>query len=422
MSAIMMPDQTSLVDLHQQLPEKPGKNFCIAPFQSIRQNPYGKNSPCAFGAGEWQHGNLSPVERWNSVELNQLRQEFINGQRPTACHRCWSEEDAGKTSLRQRQYQYFPNDYEDFIRSGQWMAGPRTAVFKSSNVCNLACRSCGGWDTNTYAPEGHTYASLYNTQESVNGVRKLHNRFIPLLPPKHMDFMQYKDIAHNLEKIDFFGGEPFLNITQLDLLEYLVNQGLSQKITLFYSTNCTNYPTDRLKRAWNHFRRVEISMSIDGTGKKFEYLRWPAKWEKTQQVMNHLLNLKNSLDCEVYTMSGLTLSVLNMFDADDTYEWLQKNIGSVYVNMVNSPDYLSAHIVPDHVKSVARQVVKHPDLLGYMDIKPHDPVYWKQVIIWTKRQDLYRNQKFESVFPDFFEIIKTDWNSVIDLSEKNFNL
>jgi len=405
-----------LKNLTEQLPDTPTEYFCIAPFQSIRQNAYGRNSPCAFGAGEWHHGDLTPLGRWESKELNQLRQEFIDGNKPSACHRCWDEEAAGKVSLRQRQLEYFPNDYTEFIKTGKWESGPKTAVFKSSNVCNLACRSCGGWDTNTYTKEGNHYAKLYNTQ--IDG--KVGNRFIPLLPPKHMDFMQYKDIAGNLEKIDFFGGEPFLNITQLDLLEYLVEQGLSKNITLFYSTNCTNHPTERLKRAWNKFKRIEISVSIDGTNEQFEYMRWPGKWDEATQVLDHILGLKSELDCDVYVMAGLTYSLLNVWYADEIYSWLQSRIGNVYVNMVNSPAYLSLHIAPDHVKSAIRQKVKHPEVIGYIDIKPHDPLAWKQFIIWTKRQDLYRDQSLQQVTPEFFELIKDEWNSTTDLSENNF--
>jgi len=407
---------TILKDLTGQLPDKPLKHFCIAPFQSTRQNAYGRNSPCAFGAGEWHHGNLTPEQRWNSSELNQLRQEFINGDKPAACYRCWDEESAGKVSLRQRQYEYFPTDYNEFIKSGKWESGPKTAVFKSSNICNLACRSCGGWDTNTYTKEGQHYAKLYDTKEK----GKSGNRFIPLLPPKHMDFMQYKDIADNLEKIDFFGGEPFLNITQLDLLEYLIEKGLSKKITLFYSTNCTNHPTDRLKQAWNNFKRVEISLSIDGTGDQFEYMRWPGKWHEAEQVLDHILKLDTILDCEVFVMAGLTCSLLNMWYIDDIFDWLQSRIGNVYVNMVNSPTYLALHIAPDHVKSAIRQKVKHPEILGYIDIGTHNPKIWKQFIIWTKRQDLYRSQSLQQVTPEFFNLIKTDWDLITDLSEDNF--
>ena len=103
-----------LHNLHHQIPTIAPKNFCISPFQSIRQNAFGRNSPCAFGAGEWHHGHLTPEERWQSDELNILRQQFINNEKPEACKRCWDEEAAGKQSLRQRQYQYFPNDYNEF--------------------------------------------------------------------------------------------------------------------------------------------------------------------------------------------------------------------------------------------------------------------------------------------------------------------
>lgn len=411
--------KNQLKKLHDQIPEVPPKHFCIAPFQSIRQNPYGRNSPCAFGAGEWDHSELTPLERWNSPELNQLRQEFINGDKPSACHRCWAEEDGNKESLRMRQYQYFPNDYNEFIKTGLWMNGPKTAVFKTSNVCNLACRSCGGWDSNTFAKEGQYYAEQYQTLSQINP-EKIHNRFIPRFPAKHMDFMKYTEIADNLEKIDFFGGEPLLNITQLDLLEYLAERGLSKKITLFYSTNCTNSPTDRLKRAWDKFKRVEISMSVDGIGEQFEYLRWPGEWNTALETIEEIKNLKNYLNCEIYTMAGYTISTMNAYYADATTLWLTKNIGDIYINMVETPEYLSLHSIPEHVKSSIRSHVKHPEVLGYLDIRLHDPNKWRQFIIWMKRQDLYRKQDFAKTFPEFFSIIEQDWNSITDLSEKNF--
>ena len=409
-----------IVELHGMLPDHPGEHFCIAPFQSTRQNAYGRTSPCAFGAGEWRYHDLSPAERWNAAELNQLRLDFIQGRKPTECFRCWDEEKAGKKSLRQRQLEYYPNDYRDFIKSGMWLSGPKTTVFKTSNVCNLACRSCGGWDTNTYTQEGHYYADTYSTKVVVDGEETVGNRFIPLLPPKHMDFMRFIDISQNLEKIDFFGGEPFLNITQLDLLEYLADRGLSKNITLFYSTNCTNQPTDRLKRAWDKFRRIEISVSIDGIADQFEYLRWPGKWQEFLAVLDHIKRLPDQLDCEVYRMAGLTVSLLNAWDVGPTEQWIRREIGDIYINMVNSPRYLNLHVAPDHVKSKYRQRVTNSEVLGYLDIEPFDPLSWKQFIIWTKRQDLYRNQDFSKTFPDFYSAIQKDWDSITDLSESNF--
>jgi MoaA/NifB/PqqE/SkfB family radical SAM enzyme len=419
--AVDTEQMSKIIELHQLIPETPPANFCIAPFQSIRQNPYGRNSPCAFGAGEWHHGDLTPEQRWDSVELNQLRAEFINGDRPSACHRCWAEEDSGKKSLRQRQIEYFPNDYEDFIRSGKWQQGPKTAVFKSSNVCNLACRSCGGWDTNSYTPEGLYYLEKYKTEERSNGKIEQWNKFIPKLPPKHMDFSQYYSIAHNLEKIDFFGGDPFLNTTQLDLLEYLVQQGLSKNITLYYSTNCTNHPTERLKRAWNNFKRIEIAMSIDGLEQEFEYLRWPGKWDEMNLVADHILGLKGTMDCEIYTMGSLTVSVLNAGSIDRLTAWVEDKIGPYYINMVNSPAWLAVHIAPESVKTALIAQTNNTELLGYLTLQEHNPMLWKQFVIWTKRQDLYREQKFADAFPEYFKLIQPYWDPITDLSEDNFH-
>lgn len=403
-----------------QLPDTPTEHFCIAPFQSIRQNPQGRNSPCAFGAGEWHHHDLTPEQRWHSQDVNALRLKFINGERPTECHRCWAEEDAGKQSLRQRQLEYFPNDYQNFIKSGQWQHGPKTAVFKTSNVCNLACRSCGAWDSNSFKDEGLHYNEAYDTKANhpVTGELVPWNRFVPIFKAEHINFMDYVNISDNFEKIDFFGGEPLLNTSQLDFLEHLTEKGVSKNITLFYSTNGTNKPTERLKRAWSKFKRVEISISIDGLENEFEYLRYPGKWSTLLEVVNDFKQFQQSSDNDIYLMSGLTVSTMNALTVDHTYTWLQETIGDVYINMVESPDYLNISKIPDYVKDFIRSTVTNKEVLGYLDVNQFNPKTWEEFIIWMKRQDQYRKQRFDKVFVDMYNIIKNDWNQITNLMEK----
>lgn len=400
-----------------QLPDTPTEHFCIAPFQSIRQNPQGRNSPCAFGAGEWHHHELNPEQRWNSQDVNDLRLKFINGERPTECHRCWAEEDAGKQSLRQRQLEYFPNDYKEFIKSGQWQHGPKTAVFKTSNICNLACRSCGAWDSNSFKDEGLHYNKEYNTKinHPDSGELVAWNRFVPIHPAKHINFMDYVTVSDNLEKIDFFGGEPLLNTSQLDFLEHLTEKGVSKNITLFYSTNGTNKPTERLKRAWSKFKRVELSISIDGLEDEFEYLRYPGKWNDLLDVINDLKEFQQSSDNDIYIMSGLTVSTMNVLTVDRTYKWLKETIGDIYINMVESPDYLNISKLPKYVKEEIRQQVTNTEALGYLDVGEFDPASWNEFIVWMKRQDQYRKQRFDKIFPTMYNIIKSEWNQITDL-------
>jgi hypothetical protein len=119
-------------------------------------------------------------------------------------------------------------------------------------------------------------------------------------------------------------------------------------------------------------------------------------------------------------MSGLTVSLLNVWDVDHVHAWLTDRIGQVYINMVNSPEYLSLHTAPDHVKLAIAQHVNNQEVLGYLNIKPSDPVAWKQFIIWTKRQDEYRQQQYEQYYPDFAQVIQQDWESIVDLTEESF--
>ena len=39
------------------------------------------------------------------------------------------------------------------------------------------------------------------------------------------------------------------------------------------------------------------------------------------------------------------------------------------------------------------------------------------MIVWTKRQDLYRKQNYPDVFPNTFEYIKDYWKNVNNLIE-----
>ena len=159
-------------------------------------------------------------------------------------------------------------------------------------------------------------------------------------------------------------------------------------------------------------------MSIDGLGAEFEYLRWPGKWSEATAVIEYIKNMQ--LDCEVYTMAGVTFSIMNAWSADQTMQWIANNIGSSYINMVNSPDYLAMHIAPDTVKQAMLDRIANHEVRGYLTLKEYNPQLWKQFIIWMKRQDLYRNQSFASTFPEFFQIIQPWWDSITNLSEQNF--
>jgi len=408
--------------VQQQLPEQQPEYFCVAPFISTMQTTYGKTSPCAYGVTEWQFGHLTPKQRWESPEFNQLRMQFAQGEKPKPCTKCFNEEEAGKQSLRLRMLDWYPGSYQNDILTAQWQHGPRHISTKVSNVCNLSCRSCGAWDSNSFAREGQYYVQKYNTltEDPDTKELRLHNKFVPRLPARHTDYSGFGEIDTNINKLEFYGGEPLLNLTHLDFLEHLVNTGRSKDVTLFYSTNCTQKINPRHVRLWNKFKKIEFSLSIDHMGDKFHYLRWPGDWNEVLVNVDSILNLRNQIDAEVSHVMSPCCTLLNVYYIDEVLAWGQEHIGAVYINMVANPEWLAINSAPDSVKAAIASHVKTPEVLGFLNIKPHNPQHWKQFIIWTKRQDEYRKQSFEKTFPEFYEIIRPDWDSVVDLSEQNF--
>lgn len=404
--------------LQDALPSERPVNFCLAPFANTLQTPYGKTSTCPYGPVEWQYEALTPKERWTSPELNAMRMEFIQNKIPASCFKCVNEEQSNKDSLRIRMQQMFPNAYDDFLLTGKWQNGPVSISSKVSNVCNIACRSCAGWDSNRFKDEGLHYKKIYQTDHAGTPG----NRFIPRLAPKHTDYSKFSEIADNLTKLEFFGGEPLLNLTHLEFLEHLIDTGKSKDITIFYSTNCTRPITARFIRIWREFKKLEFSLSIDHIGQKFEYLRWPAVWADAETNVNRILNLPEELGIPVTCVVSSCATINNAYYIDEIVRWAKDTVGSSYINMVHSPSYISVCVAPDDVKAAIAAHVSNPEVLGFMQLQPHDPLEWKRWIIWSKRQDLYRNQSFPDTFPEFYQIIKPYWDSVTDLSEDNFNV
>jgi pyruvate-formate lyase-activating enzyme len=414
-------NQCTMKIVQTQLPVEQPANFCVAPFISTMQTAHGKVTTCAYGAYDWLLEDSTPKEKWNISGLNNLRSHFANGGAP--CTKCKNEENAGKYSLRLRLLDEFPTSYNDDILTGKWQNGPVHLCTKVSNICNLACRSCAGWDTNKYAAEGNHYLKTYQTQVLDLATNKLRqtNRYIPRVGPRHTDYSMFHEIDSNLRKIEFYGGETLLNLTHLEYLEELASKGLSRDITLMYATNCTQKLNPRHLKVWEKFKRIEFSLSIDHLGDKFHYLRWPGDWGQVSKNVDEILSLKEKFsNTEVFCMVSPCCTMYNAYYIDEVLDWGKEHVGAVYINMVADPAHIAINIAPEEVKLQMLDNIRSPEVRGFLQIKPHNPLLWKQFIIWAKRQDLYRNEDFTKTFPEFYEIIKPYWDSVTDLSEKNF--
>jgi MoaA/NifB/PqqE/SkfB family radical SAM enzyme len=323
------------------LPEK----ICILPWISVETSPIGSARPCCLAKDEityfdeqgYEHKyNLNThtlEEIYHSRYMQVLRRDFLYGNKPKTCQRCWDEEAAGRVSKRMnsriRLKEYVNEiDFNDLNPDKLWFID-----LKLGNICNLKCRICGSWSSSKWAKEEIDY---------VPGIdRKTHLAYTflqegawPRENPQFWDNL--KTLLPNIKYFEFTGGEPFLIEQHFDLLRYAVEHDYSKDIEIHYNTNGTVFP--EAAELWNHFKHVEIAFSIDNTGSRFEYERYGADWNLVQDNIAKFTAMRSG---KISTQLCTTMNIQNVYYLPEICNWITaQTFDHIYFNMLHDPWYM----------------------------------------------------------------------------------
>jgi hypothetical protein len=121
-----------------------------------------------------------------------------------------------------------------------------------------------------------------------------------------------------------------------------VDQGYSKNIDIHYNTNATQDPSQEQFNLWDKFGRVDIAFSIDNIGDRFEYERYGAKWDQANAIVDKIHGFRTFRNGAITTQLCFTINIQNVYYLDELLAWADtKNFGSVYFNMLHSPDHMS---------------------------------------------------------------------------------
>jgi MoaA/NifB/PqqE/SkfB family radical SAM enzyme len=389
-----------------------GKNFCLAPFTQITYGPLDTASPCPYLGGDiW---NFSPNAKlkdiWLSEEYESLRKSFKENNKDIQCSRCWKEEEHGKQSARNINFQFkYKEKIVDFINGG-YKSGPRQINLRVSNICNLRCRSCNSQSSVTFNIEGKYYEEKNNLQPT------FYTKF-----PNSFEFSDQQidgiiELSANLRRIEFYGGEPLVDKPTLLLLEKLIESGKSKEVTLFYNTNGITVPTQKHLDLWRHFESLEFNFSIDGVDNHFTYIRHPGKWEDLLKNVDFIKNkLPKILGIDVMCLAICTIQTLNIYYLAELINECNRLELKYFLNMVTQPDYYNIQHIPTEVKkNIINKLLELPQksdvtsIISILELE-YNEKYWEEFKFWTKQKDSYRKENFASTFPEFFELIKNHY-------------
>jgi MoaA/NifB/PqqE/SkfB family radical SAM enzyme len=100
-------------------------------------------------------------------------------------------------------------------------------------------------------------------------------------------------------------------------------------------------PKEFNAKIWQEFGRVDIAFSVDNVGDRFEYERYGAKWELANTIIDYIHFSQTTMP-NITTQLCFTINIQNVYYLDELLAWADtKGFGSVYFNMMHSPDHMS---------------------------------------------------------------------------------
>jgi sulfatase maturation enzyme AslB (radical SAM superfamily) len=376
-------------------------------------------------------GNVKHIYNLNTDKIHDIlnndnhkmaRTQMLNGDRPPACSRCFTEEDKGLPSRRTYELMHFSdftkhkaeeitdkNGYIDEIKLGY-------PELRLGTTCNVKCRTCNAGSSSLWQPE------FIKLRDKVNF--KIHGYHNIVTSDKSKwadntefweDLLTYSD---SIEECSINGGEPTLIKSHFKFLHTLIEKKLTH-IKLRYNINMT-IMSEEIIDIWKQFDKVEIGCSIDDIGVRNEYIRYPTDWDT---VMRNFLRLRE----EKFELSiTQTISFMNLSTVVDFYKYFAMGYGvRVIHNFVHYPSYLSPDVLPDDLKNkYINEIVdyfqgdEHKNSNDYkidpnranrfiaLRNVPQDKSLWDNAINFTLRLDEIRNHNISDYLPEFKEIIK----------------
>jgi len=345
----------------------------------------------------------------NSRHMQSIRQQFLAGEQPQTCRKCWNEERSGRTSKRMHTLDRMKHMGID----SEWTAEAKPLMFldlKLGNICNLKCRICGSWSSSQFASE--EIAQLPPEQKKKSHAYTMLRA--GAWPQENQQFWTEIDsVLNDIRYIEFTGGEPFMIDEHFDMLQGIIDRGIAHQVEIHYNTNGTQYPA-RGQEIWSHFKTVEVAFSIDDLGQRFEYQRSNADWAVVLDNITSFQYLQTQMP-NLQLQCCSTVNVFNIRYIDQLAQWIElQKFDFVYWNIMHDAWYFSVATLPDlakaeiseHLRSAAvpSQYRKEFDrIIDFMNNGASTDGFMLRMKIADL--DRKRQQDLNSVEPEFAKLI-----------------
>ena len=396
--------------------------FCMLPWMHIHAFPDGRAYPCCFALDQYPVGDLNKDSMetvFNSKGMKKMRLNMLDDKPSRQCTKCYDQEKSGFFSLRLSSNKHFGHNIS--MVDNTQSDGSTDFVIKYwdirfSNLCNMACRSCGTWFSSNW----------YEDHKKLTGK-----------PPDHAKIMRVGRTADDIweqmlkqfdhvEQFYFAGGEPLIMEEHYRILKELDKRKMYH-VRLIYNTNFSKLKFKDLDvlELWNKFDSVSVGASLDAEGKRGEFMRKGTVWKDTVANRKKMLEVCPQVDFYISSTVGL-INALHIVDFHRN--WVDQGLlkpQDFNFNLLQYPFWQRIDLLPDAYKQkVKEKYEKHLEWL-----RPRDPLTratkgFESGLDYMMRRDNFdqfhkfkdgmqkldviRNENILEVFPELKELYNED--------------
>jgi len=388
------------------------KVFCSLPFTYVYVDSLNEYKLCSDTnvSSKIKSHDQSILTYFNSEYLNNIRKKMIDfnidDEVKKTCLKCIERESLGIWSRRDPKIKKIVLD--NFKEGNINIPTSKTLKLKFGNVCNLMCLSCGPYSSSRWLMSERNSNKVKNelyykfrdmvnnaTLEKYKGyfkVSEYETKDIHAFNFNQKFYDELKILLTDIEEIVISGGEPFLSDNFYYFIEWLIKNSYSKHLNLHVFTNGMKMPKN-FKRYCDKFKSFNVRISIDGIGKKDEYIRTGTNFEIKEKNIN---KLHDYFKVDFFT----TVSMLNAGYLSEIYNFQKKFRNThVYLNYLVEPFFLQVVNIPNEIKKIYNDKGEKNKLFNVEG----EQKYFKLGILYLKKFDQINKTNLMDEWPEFYE-------------------
>ena len=400
-------------------------SFCMLPWMHLHAFPDGRAYPCCFALDKLHVGNVnkqSMEEVFNGDKMKQMRLNMLANKKSRECVKCYDQEDSGFFSLRLSSNKHFghnismtentkPDGTADFIIK-YW-------DIRFSNLCNMACRSCGTWFSSNW----------YEDHKKLTGAPPNHAKIMKAGRSGNDIWDQLLKQFDHVEQFYFAGGEPIIMEEHLRILKEL-NKRKMYHVRLIYNSNFSksHFKGTDIFELWNKFDSVSIGASLDAEGPRAELMRKGTVWEETVANRKRMLEVCPQVDFYISATVGLS-NCLHVVDFHRN--WVEKGFikpQDFNFNLLQYPMWQRMDLLPQNEKErVTAKYEEHIQWLKSQDRLTRATKGFESALDWMNKKDMSHHlptfvgetRKYDKIRDENFTDVFPEWKEFFAKYEKN---